>query len=626
MAPKDQPQSQHSATKLDEDTDSTLGQQRQTSNKQYSSEWNHMVLDTWFPEVIAVIFSGACFFAIIVILRSYEGEPVPALSIGLSLNAILSILSTASRTALIFVASETIGQWKWIRVKRGSRRLQGLQALDDASRGPWGARVLLFHRVGRSLASLGAVITILALAFEPFMQQLLTYPIRQTFHVSEQTVAKQVRTFLPTINDEGFLYAVERGFWSTDLRFSPSCPSGNCTWALFTSLGFCSQGEDVAAEAGLENCRNVPADPSVDHTTYTACNVTLPYGDASQEPIHVEVTGLGRTMRIPINIIWVPSVFGQAPMDVERGKARNELLAIAQAKLAVTTEEDTDQPHPENGLHIDEVTNYQYILPSPIGDGYSCTPNPKKWGLPIETACWTPSGNICQVPVVSVSSETGTSAPYANDSAFTICPDFNVYRQLAFLFAGSTFQSWNSLGDNITLWNLAETQGRPLSMNARRILASGLEEVTADVAAFMTKYAQQRSNWTITGQAGLVESYVHVHWTWLVLPALLLGAGTVLLGCTIVINRAGRLELWKSSIFPLLFHGLDTASIARSADIGTVSQMDKLAQETQARLQDLGNGRLVLNNDIHPRSYRHRLKLVGDIFLMLYLPILAFQA
>jgi hypothetical protein len=299
-------------------------------------------------------------------------------------------------------------------------------------------------------------------------------------------------------------------------------------------------------------------------------------------------------------------------MDVERGKARNELLAIAQAKLAVTTEEDTDQPHPENGLHIDEVTKciisfctreYDFTVSSGQLSVHTSEPDwgrlfmharPQKWGLPIETACWTPSGNICQVPVVSVSSETGTSAPYANDSAFTICPDFNVYHQLAFLFAGSTFQSWNSLGDSIILWNLAETQGRPLSMNARRILASGLEEVTADVAASMTRYAQQRSNWTITGQAGLVESYVHVHWPWLVLPALLLGAGTVLLGCTIVINRAGRLELWKSSIFPLLIHGLDTASIARSADIGTVSQMDKLAQETQARLQDLGNGRLVL--------------------------------
>ncbi|KAL3454258.1 hypothetical protein BJX65DRAFT_302043 [Aspergillus insuetus] len=160
MAPKDQPQGQHPATKLADDTDSKLERQ------------------------------NACFFAIIAILRSYEEEPVPNLSIELSLNTIISILSTVSRTALIFVASETIRQCKWIWVKRGRRKLQGLQALDDASRGAWGALVILFTAPDGPLASLGAIITILALAFEPFMQQLLTYPIRQTLHVSDQTVAE----------------------------------------------------------------------------------------------------------------------------------------------------------------------------------------------------------------------------------------------------------------------------------------------------------------------------------------------------------------------------------------------------------------------------------------------------
>jgi hypothetical protein len=188
------------------------------------------------------------------------------------------------------------------------------------------------------------------------MQQLLTYPIRQTSLVSEQTVAKQVRAFLPTVDDKGFLYSVKRGFWSSELQFSPSCPAGNCTSPTFKSLSFCSRCEDVTAHARLENCQNIPADPFVDHTTYTACNVTLPYGDPSQEQIHVEITGLGRTMRIPTDIIWMSSVFGQAPMAVDRGPARNELLGIAHAKLGVATRSTVDQSHPENGLQVEQVT------------------------------------------------------------------------------------------------------------------------------------------------------------------------------------------------------------------------------------------------------------------------------
>jgi hypothetical protein len=131
-------------------------------------------------------------------------------------------------------------------------------------------------------------------------------------------------------------------------------------------------------------------------------------------------------------------------------------------------------------------------------------------------------------------------------------------------------------------------------MNTHRILASGLEAVTADIVASMTKYAHEQSAWTITGKAGRVESYVHADWRWLVLPSLLLVAGMVLLGLTILVNKAERLESWKSPILPLLYHGLDISSGPRPPRADTVSRMDGLAQETEVRLQESGNGRLIL--------------------------------
>ncbi|KAL3490291.1 hypothetical protein BJX62DRAFT_238269 [Aspergillus germanicus] len=561
MAPKEQPCAQHPTTKhADDDSNSRPEEQKKGLLK--------ILME---PFVLALIFSGACLLAIIAILQSHEGEPAPNLSVSLSLNAIICILSTASRTALIFVASETIGQWKWIWVKRGSRRLQGLQAFDDASRGPWGALVLLFRRACWSLASLGVVITVLALTLEPLMQQLLTYPIRQTFHLSKQNIAKQVTTFLPALDDERFLYAVEGRFWSSGLQFSPSCPARNCTWPMFKSLGFCNRCADVTAE--VENCRNVTADPTVYYITYTGCNITLPYGNPPQEPIHVGTTGSGRAMRISSNVIWVTSVFGQAPMDVERGEPRNELLAIAHAKLGVATRDTMEQPHPENGLDVERVTRCTISF---------CT---RESNLTVTSGELLPSGRRQKIQVTSLwpSSQkrlTSASAQYANDSEFTLCPDFNVYHQLAFLFAGSTFQSWNNLGDNLTLWNRTEPQGRPSSMNIRRVLASGPEDATANIVASMTKYTNQLSNWTLTGEAGRVGSYVHVDWRWLVLPVLLLGAE--------------RLKLWKSSILPLLHHALNTSSGPRSPGADTVTRMDGLAQETQVRLQRSGDGRLVL--------------------------------
>jgi hypothetical protein len=161
-------------------------------------------------------------------------------------------------------------------------------------------------------------------------------------------------------------------------------------------------------------------------------------------------------------------------MAVERGQPRNEVLAIAHAKLAVSTEGDTDLPHSENGLKIRQVTKCaisfctrEYDVTVSSGEllVHNSEPDwgrvfthaePQEWGLPIETTCWTPTSTAGQVPVIPVSSEMQTPAQYANDSAFTLCPDFNAYHQLPFLFAGSTFQSWDSLGDSLTLWNLTD--------------------------------------------------------------------------------------------------------------------------------------------------------------------------
>lgn len=55
------------------------------------------------------------------------------------------------------------------------------------------------------------------------------------------------------------------------------------------------------------------------------------------------------------------------------------------------------------------------------------------------------------------------------------------------------------------------------------------------------------------------------------------------------------LQLWKSSILPALYHGLETESLHDSYDLGTVSTMEGTAQETDVTLQNAGEtGRLML--------------------------------
>lgn len=138
--------------------------------------WGWLNLDTWFWEILSTVFSALCFIAILCLLLAYDQRASPRMPQGLTLNTIISVLATASKCSLLFGVGAAIGQLKWIWFQKGSKPLLGLQCLDDASRGPLGCFKVVGQHRGRSLVCLGAVVTILALAFDPFMQQIISYP------------------------------------------------------------------------------------------------------------------------------------------------------------------------------------------------------------------------------------------------------------------------------------------------------------------------------------------------------------------------------------------------------------------------------------------------------------------
>jgi hypothetical protein len=87
-------------------------------------------------------------------------------------NSLVAIFSTIAKSSLLFPLAECMGQLKWAYFEK-PRSATYLQSFDSASRGPWGAVQLLWQVKGRAvLASVGAFVTVLLLAFEPFAQQV----------------------------------------------------------------------------------------------------------------------------------------------------------------------------------------------------------------------------------------------------------------------------------------------------------------------------------------------------------------------------------------------------------------------------------------------------------------------
>ena len=115
------------------------------------SRYQRIFTNWWLWEILAVLLSLATFSALVIVLILYDGRAVSALPKRISLNAIVSILGTISRTTLMFSISATLSQFKWLLLSGRARQLKDLQLYDGASRGPLGSAALLRAEKGRSV-------------------------------------------------------------------------------------------------------------------------------------------------------------------------------------------------------------------------------------------------------------------------------------------------------------------------------------------------------------------------------------------------------------------------------------------------------------------------------------------
>ena len=146
------------------------------------------------------------------------------------------------------------------------------EIFDKASRGAWGSFLLLFRTKGRSLAALGAVLTLLLLATDTFFQQVTDYPDRWPLEYLDSAILRIVR-YEPFQTPE-YSQGLEMSFLNLALRpvvgqfmvdngIQPitfangirpeiplSCPSSNWTWPEYNTLAVYS--ECVEASSLLE--------------------------------------------------------------------------------------------------------------------------------------------------------------------------------------------------------------------------------------------------------------------------------------------------------------------------------------------------------------------------------------
>lgn len=595
-------------------------------------------LDTWFWEGVAMVFSLLCFVAIICILAAFNQKTRPDFAYGFTLNAIVSILATASKSSLTYMIGECIGQLKWIWFYQKERQLDQIQLFDSASRGPLGSLFVIMRHKGQSIVSLGALVTILVLTFDPFLQQILTYPTRSVLDPSGsgRALAKQAKVFIPDAFDSDMQTIINTAVWAQSpeyLRPNLTCSSGNCKWPPFQSVGMCSQCEDITPKTTF-NCT-----PSGFNDTSSSavipCQIVPPQGsplsitvglDSSTAPSDTQKWVL-LDLNLTEHNVWPVVNYDEysAPSGESYVGIPDPQFVIAHAEVAIVSNETTtSSPLADLGrlFHIKHATQCAVgicartydvsvtngtasfnVSPPDFGQRFA---NPDTGPVPIDMAavwpsCWKPSHGFSPANQTNVTKVYGGRAT-ANVSEFTSCKtgDFSTLNKH---LAGTTRLSQSLIQytpGEFSRWSKADLPSSDTpEPSVARILSKGLEPVIQDVAASFTKAALTASNFTAGNGTVLVyEVFVSVDWAWLVLPGALVVLGIVFLVLTAVTNRRQRLYVWKTSILAVLFHGLvgvdegerEGRGGNRGFETDTAFEMDRTAQNIHAKLKQGTSG------------------------------------
>lgn len=188
------------------------------------------------------------------------------------------------KSAVAFVVTSCVGQLQWAWFTSDGRPLSDMVLYDNSGRGPWGSLIMLWtKRLRQPLAGLGAIIVVLSLAIDPFVQQLIRSFDCNVAVGREGATLPRTNKFDALSDDIDGLIAAQSLKSLSDVGFSPSafpvpwdCSTGNCTFPeVYGTLGICSTCEDLSSELIVNTI-----DTNDSHQcAYEVIHSVLPRGD-----------------------------------------------------------------------------------------------------------------------------------------------------------------------------------------------------------------------------------------------------------------------------------------------------------------------------------------------------------
>lgn len=141
------------------------------------------------------------------------------------------------------------------------------------------------------------------------------------------------------------------------------------------------------------------------------------------------------------------------------------------------------------------------------------------------------------------------------------------------------------------------------SLDARSYLSSSknISQTISDIVDTMTIQIMVGPKSTkLNGTLYIPETYIVVRWPWFILPSSLVLLSIIFFGLT-VRRSTRRVPLWRSSVLPYLFHGLEGWA-ASDVRVNDQAGMNALAKSIEAHLARNEHGDRRLPNMAEPEE------------------------
>ncbi|KAH7083226.1 hypothetical protein BKA63DRAFT_599261 [Paraphoma chrysanthemicola] len=598
---------------------------------EYNASQN--VFKRWLFEIGSWLISAICMGAVIGIYIWLKDKPMSQVG---QLLTYANILGKVASAALIVSTSEALGQLKWNWFHE-SKAMWDFEIFDKASRGPWGAVMLLFRTRGRSLAALGALLIVLLLAIDTFFQQVVDLPDR--WRLEAESAIPRVVQYKPEYLKEYFqgwesqqhdalMYPNVRPLFygngtqtvrvdnGTRSDFPLICPTGLCTWPAYETLGVCS--ECVDASDLLEfKCLYTKIDWTSTHIGLvtpegtrngTVCGYFFDGGDnglslmsgyivnATNGSAELGETLLTRTLSFTGMESRKPILDGSVKFKHVRNPVVDALIVSS----------------------VDSESVYQHKMPV----AQECV---LSWCVKAIESSYD-SGNYNEVVKHTYRNETSGSFPW---TSFLIEPDegggwwveynqnVTINRAVADADADASQRIISNdtyMVDNVTVSNVLQfiewifpmyyTDNNPSGKRMLRYkdysIGAAFRELPFNpwqtpnnvthhlerIATTMTNSMRSAPSveW-LKGAAMSRETYVSIRWVWLTFPLLLLVLSLVFLVSTIVkTSRDGATGVWKTSAMPTLIYSLPKETQGQFASATTWSSGKGAPRKTRIKL------------------------------------------